>query len=64
MKIEFYFKENGLVIVEENARDMLFVMNDIVYSDNLKTYESQSALIGFEDCISEAPHIGWRPVPD
>ena len=57
-KIEFYFKDSGKIY--EHSDDYLFVMNDRVYRDNDKMFESQEALIGFDDCIEEFSHIGWR----
>ena len=58
MGIEFYIKETGETM--EDTNDYLFVMNDEVYCDNCQTYESQAAVISFEDCIKRRPDVNWR----
>jgi len=57
-EIEFYQKTTGNIC--KGTNDYLFVMNNKVYRDNMKTFESQCAVIGFDDCIEEFSHIGWR----
>ena len=57
-EIEFYLKDTGEII--EHSDDYLFVMNNKVYRDNNLTFESQCAVIGFDDCIAPFFHIGWR----
>ncbi len=58
MKIEFFNKKTGEVI--KNTDDYYFIMNGEVFIDSEVTYESQCAVIGFEDCIKKMPGIGWR----
>lgn len=60
MRIEFYNKETGVVL--NNTDDYYFVMNNVVYVDNEKCYESQYAVVCFDDFIQELPNIGWRVV--
>ena len=57
MKIEFYL-ETGEVI--ENSDDIFFVMNDVVWRDNMRSMESQEACVSFDTFVEECPHIGWR----
>lgn len=56
--IEFYQKGTGKIC--KGTDDYLFVMNNKVYRDNMKTFESQCAVIGFEDCIVRMDHVDWR----
>lgn len=60
MKIEIYKKDTGLKV--DNTGDYYFVMNNEVYCDNEKVYESQAALIGFDDCIKSRGDLGWRVI--
>lgn len=60
-EIEFYFKDSGKTC--RTVEDYLFVMNNKVYADNSKTFESQCEVIGFKDCIIAYGHIGWRIKP-
>lgn len=57
MKIVFYRESNGEVL--HNTNDQYFVMNDIVFRDNEKTFESQCAVVAFEDFIRACPEVGW-----
>lgn len=59
MKIEFYYKETGIIIVDCWE---YFVMNDEVYRDNYRTYESQAAVVSFDDFIERCYGIGWRVI--
>lgn len=54
--IEFFDRETG----EVRTNHEYFVLNGEVCRDNYNTYESQCAVIGFEDCIVRVPEIGWR----
>jgi len=58
MHIEFFYKDTGKVI--DNADYYYFVMNDNVYRDNDKTFESQCEVVGFDDFIELMTNIGWR----
>ena len=58
MKIEFYQIDDGVILNDTN--DYYFVMNNEVYSDNNNTYESQCAVVSFEDFIIRRANIGWR----
>lgn len=61
--IEFYDKETGAVI--DNTYDMYFVRGDgSVWRDNGESWESQCAVIGFEDCVAACPKLAWRVVPN
>lgn len=61
MNIEFYDINTGEVV--DNKYDMFFVRgNGEVWADNGNYWESQSASIGFEDCVVRCPNIGWRVV--
>ena len=60
MKIEFFNKDTGDIIIDTN--DYYFVMNDKVWMDNGKSYESQSAVVCFDNFIKEMPNIGWRVI--
>lgn len=60
MRIEYFDKKTEQPI--KNTDDELFVMNNEVYSDNFKTFESQPGVIGFHDCIVAMPNIGWRAI--
>jgi len=59
MKIVFFYKENPNEIIDGTSGG-LFVMDDEVYQDNYKTFESQSSVITFYDFITDRPDIGWR----
>lgn len=57
-KILFYIKSTWEVL--DNADNALFVRSDgTVWRDNYKTWESQEASIGFDDCVEPCPHIAW-----
>ena len=58
MNIQFIRKKTGEIL--RDTDDFYFIMNDKVYRDNSQTFESQSSVIGFDDCIEEAPDIVWR----
>lgn len=61
MRIEFYDVDTGEVL--DRPYNTFFVMgNGEVWADNGNYWESQSASIGFEDCIRPCPNIGWRVV--
>lgn len=60
MKIQFYRKDNGTILTDTD--DFYFVMNDEVYCDNGKSYESQEPTVQFEDFIMKCPELGWRIV--
>lgn len=59
MKIEFYDVTTGNTI--EDKYGMYFIRgNGEVWADNGNYWESQSASIGFDDCIIHCPNVGWR----
>ena len=58
MKIEFYIKETGEVLMGDTSYH--FVMQDRVYCDNCYSAESQCNTVTFEDFIDECPQIGFR----
>lgn len=60
--IEFYEKQTGTALPNED--DLYFIRGDgSVWRDNCESYESQSAVIGFENCVAPCPQIGWRLKP-
>ena len=58
-KIEIYNTATFNIMTDEVA---YFVMDGYVFRDNNYTYESQEAVVGFEDCIVKCPHLDWRIV--
>lgn len=64
MKVEFFNKKNGSVYLSETTDWCYFIMNNEVYCDNQRSYESQSNVVVFEDFIERCPHVGWRIVED
>lgn len=58
MIIEFFKKDTGEVLKDTN--DFYFVMNNVVYCDNGKSYESQCGTVSFDDFVVECPELGWR----
>ncbi len=57
MRIEFYKKDTGEAVPTGDY----FVLNgNEVWCDNYEYYESQSASIGFDDCVVKCDQIGWR----
>ena len=57
-KIEFFIKNSNKILSDTD--DYYFIMNNVVYCDNNEMYESQSAVIGFDDCIQRRDDIGWK----
>jgi len=55
-RLQFFDKETG----EIRTNHEYFVLRGEVWRDNYNTYESQAAVIGFDDCIVRVPEIGWR----
>lgn len=55
-QIEFFEKESG----EVRTNHEYFVLNGEVWRDNYNSYESQPAVIGFENFVVRVPEIGWR----
>lgn len=64
MKIEFYDIATGTPYAADKVRGWFFVMDDEVYCDSGRTWESQSSVIGFDDTIEHRPDVGWRVVND
>ena len=60
MKIEFFKKDTGELI--DGTDGVYFVMSNEVYKDNFETWESQQAVIGFDNCIERCKDVGWRLV--
>lgn len=61
--IEFFDKETGAAA--DNHQDLYFVRGDgSVWRDNCNFYESQCAVIGFDDCCMPCPELTWREVPN
>jgi hypothetical protein len=61
MNVRFFYKSSG----DDAPKGFDFFIREdgTVWRDNFQTYESQCAVIGFEDCIMPCPEIGWAPVP-
>lgn len=62
MSIEFFMVATG-TLVGIDSRNWLFVMNDKVFCDNGRSFESQEATVSFDTFITERPDIGWRVTP-
>ena len=61
MKVRFFYLSSG---DDAPSGFDFFVRDDgTVWRDSFKTFESQSAVIGFDDCIMPCPEIGWMPLP-
>lgn len=65
MKIEFINNKNGDVIREGDPGFWaLFIYQNEVYRDNELYYESQEAVVCFDNFIERAPYFTWRVVDD
>ena len=60
MIIIFFNKETNQEIPWQDSWMYYIDQNGRVIQDNQNTYESQSAVIGFEDFVKNRPDIGWR----
>lgn len=65
MKIEFINSKNGTVIREGDPDFWVyFVFQNEVYRDNGFFFESQSAVLSFDDFIERVPHFTWKVVDE
>jgi len=58
-RIEFYNKETTLTV---NTEDYFVLNGNEVWRDNEHTYESQCAVVSFENFIVRCEDIGWRVI--
>ena len=59
-KIRFFYKTSG---DDAPAGFGYFIESDgTVWRDNEQSYESQCAVIGFEDCVMPCPELDWELV--